>query len=182
MWASTLHRAQTRKGSSVPYLSHLLAVSALVIEHGGDEDQAIAALLHDAMEDQDVTEAEIAARFGPAVAAAVTGLSDAFGGPKGPWEARKRTHIAKLREAPVTLRLVSAADKLHNGRAMVRDLRLQGPALWRHFNASPAQTVWYYRAMLEALSEGWSHPILDELREVVDALATTVDAQNTPAK
>jgi (p)ppGpp synthase/HD superfamily hydrolase len=164
-------RTHVRKGSNVPYLSHLLAVAALVAEHGGDEDQIIAALLHDYLEDVDGSAApEIEARFGSRVVRLVLALSDSTTKPKPPWEERKQRYVAGLRAEPAELKLISAADKLHNALSMIRDHRAIGDALWERFTPSPQETVWYYRSVVSALAEGWSHPLLEELRRAVDEL------------
>lgn len=135
-WAFTLHRAQPRKGADIPYFSHLMAVTALVLEHRGTETEAIAALLHDAPEDQGGrrTLAAIERRFGPEVATIVEGCSDTFERPKPPWLERKTAYIEHLRDGagPSTL-LVSMADKTHNLERIVEDARLAGPALWDRF-------------------------------------------------
>jgi GTP pyrophosphokinase len=169
-YACQLHRQQTRKISDTPYVGHLLAVAALVLEHGGGEDEAIAALLHDAVEDQGgaATRQAIALRFGERVARIVDAASDADGEPKPPWKERKLAHLARLRTADAPARLVLAADKLHNARSLARDLRARGAAVWQSFNGGRDGTLWYYRAMRDALADGWRHPILAELD---DALA-----------
>ena len=154
VWAADLHRHQVRKGpDGVPYLAHLLAVAAIVIEFGGTEDAAIAALLHDAVEDQGgaPTLAAIRERFGPDVAAIVDGCTDTHQHPKPAWQLRKERYIAHLAEAPAPVLLVAAADKLTNARSMVKDLRSDGDALWARFNCTKQQSLWYYRAVVEAL-------------------------------
>lgn len=171
-WAFELHRGQRRKASETPYVTHLLAVAALVGEHGGDEDQFIAALLHDAVEDQGgpAVAAELAARFGPRVAAMVACCTDTDEEPKPPWRARKEAHLAHVAAAPPEARLIVAADKIHNARTTARDLRRDGPAVFGRFRGGREGTLWYYAAMHAALGEGWDHPILDELAEAVAAL------------
>src|ERR1700691_4097254 len=121
--ASELHRSQMRKSSKIPYISHLLAVAGLVLEHGGTEDEAIARLLHDAVEDQggQPTLELIRREFGEEVADLVFALSDTDVTPKPPWRARKEEYLCHLEEAPIRVLRVSAADKLHNVRAIVRD-------------------------------------------------------------
>lgn len=172
VYAFSLHQTQTRKGSGVPYVTHLLAVAALVGEHGGDESQFIAALLHDAPEDQggEATLARIRARFGPEVADIVAACSDTFVAPKPPWRERKEAHIAKIAGAEPHARLVAAADKLHNAASMLRDWRVEGEALWGRFRGGKEGTLWYFRAMHGALAQGWTHPILDELDAAVRAV------------
>jgi (p)ppGpp synthase/HD superfamily hydrolase len=164
-------RHRTRKGTQIPYLSHLLAVMVTVAEHGGDEDQMLAALLHDYLEDIEGADArELEALFGERVTSFVLALSDSVGHPKPPWEERKQRYVRKLADEPSELKLISAADKLHNARSLVRDHALVGEALWQRFTATRAQTLWYYRAMLEALGTGWQHALLDELAQTVAEL------------
>ena len=143
VFAAQLHREQRRKGSNVPYVSHLLAVAALVIEHGGDEDEAIAALLHDAIEDQGGPTARdrILRRFGEPVARIVEGCSDSQTTPKPPWKERKRAYIAGIGEKSASVRLVSAADKLHNARCILSDYRTLGEEVWRRFEGGREGTL-----------------------------------------
>ncbi len=161
-------RGIRRKGSGVPYLSHLLAVAALVAEHGGDEDQIIAALLHDTLEDiRDIRASDLEARFGLRVSGFVVALSDTTVYPKPPWLQRKQDYLAKLRSESPELKLISSADKLHNASSILRDFGLVGEDIWDRFTATREQTLWYYREVLAALSDGYSHPIVGELRHVV---------------
>ncbi len=171
-FAMDLHRKQVRKGTGVPYVSHLLSVAALVLEHGGTEEQAIAALLHDAVEDQGgkPTAIAIRARFGDTVADIVDGCTDTDVWPKPPWRPRKEAYVARVRLEPAHVRLVSAADKLHNARTMVTDLRIHGPALWKRFNAGGEETLWYLRALVEAFREAGTAPIVEELARTVAEL------------
>jgi (p)ppGpp synthase/HD superfamily hydrolase len=169
--AADAFRSRRRKGTTIPYLSHLLAVMAIVAEHGGDEDQLIAAVLHDYLEDIEGASRDLlASRFGERVTSLVEGLSDSTGYPKPPWEERKRAYLVHLAGATPDLKLVSAADKLHNARSIRRDLKSGGPAVWKRFSASPTDTLWYYREVTRALGEGWAHPLLDELVDEVAAL------------
>lgn len=171
-FASRFHADQVRKGTGVPYISHLLAVASLVIEHGADEDEAIAALLHDAVEDQGGAEVreQIRARFGERVAEIVDGCSDADVIPKPPWRQRKEAHLAHLREASPSVRLVVAADKLHNARSVLMDYRALGPALWSRFRGGKDGTLWYYRAVVEALKAAGSGQMVEELERVVEEI------------
>jgi (p)ppGpp synthase/HD superfamily hydrolase len=171
-YAVDLHRAQPRKGTGVPYVSHLLSVAALVLEHGGTEEQAIAALLHDAVEDQGgrPTAEAIRARFGETVAEIVDGCTDTDLTPKPPWRERKEAYVARVRREPAHVRLVSAADKLHNARTMVTDLRIHGPSLWERFNAGRDETLWYLGALVEAFREAGTAPIVEELARTVAEL------------
>ena len=150
--ACELHRDQTRKGTPIPYVAHLLAAASLALEHGATEDEAIAALLHDAVEDQGglPTEVRIRARFGDAVADIVMGCTDAVAIPKPPWRERKEQYIAHLAHASPSILLVSACDKLHNARAILADYRVLGEALWPRFTGGRDGTLWYYRALVAA--------------------------------
>jgi (p)ppGpp synthase/HD superfamily hydrolase len=175
-YAARLHRAQLRKGTNIPYVTHLLAVAAIVGENGGTEDEVIAALLHDAVEDQGgaATGEEIRRRFGDTVASIVEGTSDTDVVPKPPWPERKRNYVAHLRDASRSVRLVSAADKLHNARSVLADLRAEGEAAWRRFNAGKEDQLWYYRALVNAFREaGGANELVDELERVVEELAET---------
>jgi len=154
IYASYLHRRQRRKGSDVPYISHLLAVSALVIEHGGSEDQAIAALLHDAAEDQGGRETldEIEQRFGPAVAAIVSDCTDSWVEPRPAWRPRKEAYLESLRHKPPQSLLVSLADKTHNARAIAVDHAAVGEAVWSRFTGGRDGSLWYYRALADTFT------------------------------
>ena len=169
VYASQLHREQIRKGSGVPYVTHLLAVAAIVGEHGGSEDEVIAALLHDAVEDQGGQPRleEIRARYGEDVAAIVWGCTDADTVPKPPWRERKEAYVAHLAEATPSIRLVSSADKLHNARSILLDLRTLGPALWDRFTGGRDGTLWYYRALADAFLRLSPGPLADELARTV---------------
>lgn len=171
-FAYELHRKQVRKGSRVPYITHLMGVAAIVGRYAGDEDQFIAALLHDAVEDQGGLETldRIRERFGDTVAGYVAGCSDSDDSPKPPWRERKERFIAFVKSAPPEQRLVIAADKLHNARAIVSDLHEKGNALWDLFKAGREGTLWYYAEVVRALGEGWTHPLLRELSHAVDAM------------
>ena len=172
VFAAQLHREQRRKGSNVPYVSHLLAVAALVIEHGGDEDEAIAALLHDAIEDQGGAKAreEIRSRFGERVTGIVEGCTDSETIPKRPWQERKRAHIARFKEASASVRLVCAADKLHNTCSIISDYRNLGEEIWQRFEGRKEGTLWYYRSVLDVLVQVGRTPLVDELDRVVNEL------------
>lgn len=164
-------RTTTRKGNRIPYLAHLLQVAAWVTEYGGDEDQIIAALLHDYLEDIDGgAVALLEARFGPRVAELVLDLSDTTSVPKPPWRPRKERYIAKLRDLDADTKLVAACDKLHNARSLLSDLRREGLATFERFSAPMHETLWYYEAVVAALAHAWPHPLVDELDDVVRAL------------
>ena len=155
VYAHTLHREQRRKGSNIPYISHLLSVAALVLENGGDEDEAIAALLHDAVEDQggETTREVILHMFGERVTEIVDGCTDADTIPKPPWRERKEKYIEKLRHASSSIRRVALADKLHNARSILSDLSRDGEGTWDKFTGGKLGTVWYYRTLLEIFLE-----------------------------
>ena len=173
--ASEIHARQVRKGTSVPYLSHVMSVAALVLEHGGDEDAAISGLLHDAIEDSDDgvrTEARIRGEFGDQVADTVVGCSDAIAVPgeaKAPWRERKERYIHHLasENAPGVL-LVSACDKLHNARSIVADLRAIGPAVWARFSQrDPAEHLWYYESLADCYAGRGPEGLVAELNRVL---------------
>jgi (p)ppGpp synthase/HD superfamily hydrolase len=169
-YVAALHANQRRKVSGEPYLAHLLAVTAIVLEHGGNEDEAIAALLHDAVEDQGGTATleEIRRRFGATVAEIVEGCSDTMVSPKPPWRERKEAHVAHLREASPSVRLVVAADKLHNVASLVREYRRRGESLWPIFHGGRDGTLWYYRTVADALKQTAATPIVEELDRAVE--------------
>ena len=188
-FAADLHRAQQRKGTTIPYVSHLLAVASLVLEHGGSETEAIAALLHDAVEDQGglPTLSRIADEFGEEVAAIVAGCTDADVVPKPPWRARKEAYIAHLAHASESICLVSAADKLHNLRSIVSDYQMLGEELWGRFNGKREGTLWYYQQLVDAFrSSALAKPrILQELEAVLAVLmgmVGTVSHQSAATK
>jgi (p)ppGpp synthase/HD superfamily hydrolase len=177
-YAAEKHSTQTRKGSDIPYLGHLLSVAGYVIEAGGTETEAIAALLHDAAEDQGGLEtlAEIREKFGDDVAKIVGECSDTFETPTPPWRERKENYVRHLSEASDSALLVSLADKLHNAHAILRDFREVGDQLWTRFNVKdPQQHLWYYRSLLEVYAQRINSWMLDELREVIDELEWAID-------
>ena len=156
-WAAELHSTQTRKGAGIPYVSHLMAVCSLVLEDGGSEDEAIAALLHDAIEDQGVRGDEIEKRFGADVRRIVDGCTEDFDAmsPKPPWRERKEAYLEHLSSAETDVLRVSLADKSHNLRTLLEDLDELGPDVWSRFNAPVDEQLWFYRALAEAFK---SHP------------------------
>ena len=179
-FATSAHEGQARKGSDIPYVAHLLGVTAIVLEHGGDEDQAIAALLHDAIEDQggDSMRQQIRERFGGRVTTMVDDCTDADVQPKPPWKERKLAYVAHISEAHADSLLVSMADKLHNSTAILRDFQRIGPTVFARFSAGPEDTLWYYRSLGDAFDErgleGEARALLEELRGVVGELERTV--------
>ena len=172
LFAAEKHAAQMRKRTDVPYISHLMSVAALVLEAGGDEDQAIAALLHDVVEDcgGEPMLQEVRGRFGERVAKIVQGCTDAYAVPKPPWKQRKLDYLELLRSADDDIRLVSAADKLHNVRTILTDYRREGDSVWDRFSGRRDGTLWYYRAVLEVLRAGRPNRLVDELQRVVKEL------------
>jgi (p)ppGpp synthase/HD superfamily hydrolase len=168
-YAHGLHRSQNRKGTGIPYISHLMTVSALVLEHGGDEDQAIGALLHDAAEDQGGARTldEIRQRFGDVVAAIVADCTDAWTEPKPDWRTRKEAYLAKLPSKPVRSLLVSLADKTHNAEAILFDYRDLGDPLWQRFNGGAEGTRWYYSALSGVFSQALPGPLSQRLARAV---------------
>jgi (p)ppGpp synthase/HD superfamily hydrolase len=176
--ATDLHAHQTRKGVKIPYIAHLLAVASIVLEYGGSEDEAIAALLHDAIEDcgGDRIRQQIRHQFGDNVTAIVDGCSDTDLTPKPPWKARKEAYIDHLKTAPPSVRLVSMADKLHNSRSLLSDYRQVGEALWARFTGHKEGTLWYYRSIVTTLRQVESHPLVGEIDRVVTELESLVYA------
>ena len=174
--ASELHSSQPRKGTNVPYISHLLAVASLVIEHGGDEDEAIAGLLHDAVEDCGglPTLSRIRNEFGDKVADIVDGCTDAYTEEKPDWRPRKEAYIMHLEDASASVLLVSSADKLHNARSILSDYREIGDALWSRFTASGEDTLWYYRSITDVFLRRRPSPLSGELHITVSELARLV--------
>jgi len=158
-----------RKGTPVPYISHLMGVASLVLEAGGDEDLAIAALLHDVVEDCGGAPMlkEVRRRFGARVAHIVEGCTDTDLDPKPPWRKRKEDYIKHLRTADADTRLVSAADKVHNARAILMDYRELGEAVWERFSGGRDGTLWYYRALVTEFRRKKSNRLVNELERVV---------------
>ncbi|HEX6475453.1 MAG TPA: HD domain-containing protein [Candidatus Limnocylindria bacterium] len=178
--AARLHAGQRRKGSDIPYLSHLLGTCAIALDYGAGEDEAIAALLHDAIEDVQPTEEARAAvaAFGPEVLRLVEGCTDSDTHPKPPWRQRKEAYIAHVAERDAAILLVSAADKLHNSRSILSDLRRFGPATWDRFNGGRDGSLWYYRTLVGAFRANPAHPreLVDELDRTVTELEALADA------
>lgn len=172
------HQHQRRKGTEIPYISHLMQVAGLVLEAGGDEEQAIAGFLHDAVEDADnVEEArlrkeEIEQRFGPRVLRLVLGCTD--GNPEEKeemqWRERKDRYLRHLRDAERDVALVSMCDKMHNARAILHDLRVEGPGLWDRFNAGKSGSLWYYRKLAHAYNARGDLPYESDFDRLVRAI------------
>ncbi len=179
LYAVAVHAGQLRKATDVPYISHLLGVTAIALEHGAGEDEAIGALLHDAVEDAGGAGrlADIRARFGDGVAEIVDGCTDTDKTPKPPWRERKEAYIAHLPHASASTRLVSLSDKLYNARSIVADLRERGDEIWKIFKGGKEGTLWYYRALLEEFSRGNVPPrLLSEYRRAVEEMQRLASA------
>lgn len=169
IYATRLHAQQVRKATGVPYISHLLSVTALVLEVGGNEEEAIAALLHDAVEDQGgaATRAEIYAHFGEQVGAIVDDCTEFRTEIKPPWQERKLHYIEQLRVGSPSARRVALADKLHNARSLLFDYRQQGDAIWSVFSTGKEGMLWFYHSLLQMYREVAPSPIVEELARVV---------------
>ncbi len=179
-YANHLHAKQIRKGSGVPYIAHLLGVASIALEYGAKEDEAIAALLHDAIEDQggDVTRQEIRRRFGDTVTEIVDGCTDSETIPKPPWRERKEAYIAHISSASPSVLLVSSADKLYNARSILQDYRVVGEEIWQRFTGGKIGTLWYYRSLVEAFRQVKLTPLVAELERVVVELEQLVAVAN----
>ena len=176
------HRNQARKGTTIPYVTHLMAVAALVGESGGTEDEMVAALLHDAVEDgggMPLLE-EIRRTFGKTVADIVEGCTEDFSGTqKAPWLERKQSYLTRLAQAPLPILRVTCADKLHNAQSIARDLKVLGPVMFERFKGDREGTLWYYRSLARLygalvqdepnLDQGF-RSVIRELRETVAGL------------
>ncbi len=169
VYATRIHGGQLRKKTQVPYIGHLLGVTAIALEYGANETEAIGALLHDAVEDGGGPERQrqIEKRFGKEVGAIVDGCTDSDQTPKPPWRERKEKYIAHLATASASTRLVSASDKLHNARAILHNLREDGNAVWERFRAGKQGALWYYRALVTAFQAHGKSELIDELDRVV---------------
>ena len=176
LFAIRKHAGQVRKKTSVPYIAHLMSVAGLVLEGGGDEDLAVAALLHDVVEDcggKPMLD-EVRRRFGTRVADVVNGCTDAYTIPKPPWKKRKQDYLKHLRKSGADVRLVSTADKLHNSRAILADYREEGESLWERFQGGRNGTLWYYRAVTQELGRTKRNRLVPILERTVSELDTFV--------
>jgi len=173
-FAAEKHRGQTRKASTIPYVAHLMGVASLVLEAGGDEDLAIAALLHDVVEDcgGELMLKEVRRRFGSRVAKIVDGCTDAYVIPKPPWRERKESYIRRLKTEGAETRLVSAADKLNNVRSILSDYRALGESVWSRFNGGREGTIWYYRTLRDEFLREKPNRITRDLALAVNELET----------
>ncbi len=179
LYATHVHGGQVRKKTIIPYVAHLLTVSGTVLEYGGDEDQAIAGLLHDAAEDQggEPRLNDIRNRFGERVADIVQACSDsmadtAAGQPKEDWNVRKERYLQHLRTLDAGTLLVSLSDKVHNARSILRDLRKEeiGESVWERFSQPKERTIWYYEQIAKTFKEVLPGQLSNELGEIVEVL------------
>jgi (p)ppGpp synthase/HD superfamily hydrolase len=172
VYAIRAHGGQRKKGTDTPYIAHVMDVTALVLMNGGQEDHAIAALLHDVAEDAGGRHRleDVRVRFGHAVAEIVEGCSDTFDDPKPPWLERKKAYIDHLPHTSPATRLVSAADKLANARAIISDVKAQGDGVWDRFNGKKDGTIWYYRTIADVFLALGPHPLAARLDEAVREL------------
>jgi GTP pyrophosphokinase len=178
-YASELHREQKRKGSNTPYISHLMGVASLVLEDGGSEDEAIAALLHDAPEDQGGREVleEIRRRFGEHVAMIVDGCTDSYEKLKPAWQPRKERFLERLPNSAQEVQRVALADKLYNARSLLADLRRTGEKIWVRFNGGKKGTLWYYRSLVEVYRNLPPTPMFAAFEETVTRIEALADRQ-----
>lgn len=181
-FAAKKHAGQARKSTTVPYIAHLMGVASVVFEAGGDEDLAIAALLHDVVEDCGGARIlkEVRRRFGPRVAKIVDGCTDAYVTPKPPWRERKESYIRRLKTENADTRLVSAADKLNNVRSILSDYRQVGEFVWERFNGGREGTLWYYRSLRDEFLRHPPNRVTRDLALAVDEL-DELAAGNSPA-
>jgi (p)ppGpp synthase/HD superfamily hydrolase len=174
-YAFDLHQTQgkqSRKGKDTPYIAHLMAVCAIVLEFGGDEEEAIAALLHDAVEDQGgrPTLEAIRMKFGDRVAGIVLECSDSEGDPKPPWRTRKQAYIDHIPHMTAGARIVSLADKIHNARSVLNDYRREGESTWARFKGKRDGTLWYYAELARKFLKVKVDPMAQELQRIVNSL------------
>jgi len=181
IYATRAHSNQTRKKTGIPFVAHILGVTAIALEYGANETEAIGALLHDTVEDCGGAERlhDIRKRFGGDVARIVDGCTDTYETPKPPWLARKRAYVEHLKDSDTSARLVSASDKLHNTRAILAELRRHGPEVFERFGGKKEGTLWYYRALVTAFGEQGDHiDLVDELDRVVTEIEKLAGVRN----
>ncbi len=182
IYATRAHCNQTRKKTGIPYIAHILGVTAIALEYGGNETEAIGALLHDTVEDCGGAERlrDIQERFGDDVARIVDGCTDSDQTPKPPWLDRKRAYVEHLKNSDSSTRLVSASDKLHNTRAILAELRRTGLEVFERFAGKKDGTLWYYRALVTAFRQHGEHAdLIDELDRVVSEIEKLVQKSST---
>jgi (p)ppGpp synthase/HD superfamily hydrolase len=179
-FAAEKHAAQTRKASTIPYIAHLMGVASLVLEGGGDEDLAIAALLHDVVEDCGGAPMlkDVRRRFGKRVADVVVGCTDSDTDPKPPWRERKENYLRHLQRADAGTRMVSAADKLNNVRSILADYREIGESVWARFNGGREGTLWYYRALRDEFRRGKGNRITRDYELAFNELEKAVEGKS----
>jgi (p)ppGpp synthase/HD superfamily hydrolase len=182
LFAAEKHKAQTRKASTIPYIAHLMGVASLVLEAGGDEDLAIAGLLHDVVEDCGGIPMlkEVRRRFGKRVAHVVDGCTDAYTDPKPPWRERKEAYIRHLKTADADTRLVSATDKLNNVRSILSDYRAIGESVWSRFTGGREGTLWYYRTLRDVFLDHPRNRITRDFELAVSELDALAAAKEAP--
>jgi (p)ppGpp synthase/HD superfamily hydrolase len=182
IYAVRLHSQQMRKGGAVPYISHLLGVASIVLEYGGNEDEAMGALLHDAVEDQGGIPRleEIRSLFGENVADIVAGCTDSLTHQQSPWRERKEHYLAHLPYSKSSVRIVSCADKIQNGRAILKDLRLDGDEIWSRFRGGKEGTFWYYHSLSEIFCSLGPKEMAMELCRIVDELEELCGPKTKP--
>ena len=183
VFAAEQHAGQTRKTTTIPYIAHLMGVASLVLEFGGDEDMAIAALLHDVVEDCGGAAMlkEVRRRFGNRVAKIVDGCTDSDIDPKPPWRGRKEAYLRHLQSADAETRLVSAADKLNNARSILSDYREAGESIWARFNGGREGTLWYYRALVQEFKRSKPNRLMRELELAVQELEMRAKVETSPS-
>ena len=182
IYATRAHCNQTRKKTGIPYIAHILGVTAIALEYGGNETEGIAALLHDTVEDCGGAERlrDIREKFGDDVARIVDGCTDSDQTPKPPWLDRKRAYVEHLKDSDSSTRLVSASDKLHNTRAILAELRRTGLEVFERFAGKQDGTLWYYRALVTAFRQHGEHPdLIDELDRAVSEIEKLVQRSST---
>jgi (p)ppGpp synthase/HD superfamily hydrolase len=179
--AFELHQTQRRKGSEAPYYSHLMSACALVLENGGSENQAIAALLHDAVEDQGglKTLERIRKELGDEVAEIVEGCTDSYTQPKPPWLERKAFYLERLKSKSDVILLVSLADKVHNARSILQDLQKEGDIIWERFKGKKTGTLWYYQSLANIFDESPFTALKHELRQLIEEIITIANLMET---
>ena len=182
IYATQLHAQQRRKITHTPYIAHLLSVAALVLEDGGSEEEAIAALLHDAVEDQGgaTTRAEIRRRFGSKVTAIVDGCTEPEQTPSMTWKEHKQKYLEQLRQASPQVRRVALADKLHNARTLLTNARLAGEAIWSEFRGGKENVLWLQEALLELFCQKSNSWMVEELEQVIRELRQAIAAKQLP--
>lgn len=183
-FATDLHKNQTRKISGIPYITHLLGVASLILEYGGGEDEAIAGLLHDAIEDQGgmKAKAEIIKRFGENVASIVEGCSEPYLKPKPPWKERKKRYLNQMATASDSVRLVATADKINNIRSLIKDYKILGENIWQYFHGKKEGTLWYYDSLVKEFSKNEITPIVELLVQVHQELNNLVNKSSTTSE